>query len=515
MCTRVPLRLNSSNVIFQQTHSKLSLNIRVGNYRQVKRSFHKNADFKNLRQYQVSTKLFSTVELKMSSCHQRRYIFSYISKLFTFSKEKKIEKLWSEAKTVFMDDPNKALSLLEEALELVGDSDDIETIFNLKCFISTCYEKVGNDQSALKFSDEALSLKPDNATALAMKGTLLIKQRKYDEALILLDEAIKLNPIDFKLYSNRASTFLQMGRYEQAISDADEALKLSSKTAWLPHLIKGRAFQKLGKHTEAIQSLEECIKINPSGLDAYIFKSNSLLSLEKFNEVISFIDESTKTLPEMLSRLLLENKAIALMRQGNAEESLKLFNQALAFDPHNINLIFNSGVAHMEAKKFDPAIRLFDNVMQRLPPAFYLNQVAKYKKALAKAQLGYFEEALGLLDELSFSKEISREKIHLGKAYCFNKMSRAPDALLEVESCLSMNPKNSVALLYKGQALSTLGKPTEALEALNQSIAVNPNDLAAYQQKAIVLESLGKIQEAVDCMKEAVGKKEAPVTSLQ
>jgi tetratricopeptide (TPR) repeat protein len=57
------------------------------------------------------------------------------------------------------------------------------------------------------------------------KGIELLKQMKFDEALVKFNKAIKLNPYDKRVYSVKMEVLLKKGKVKEAAECAKEGMK--------------------------------------------------------------------------------------------------------------------------------------------------------------------------------------------------------------------------------------------------------------------------------------------------
>ncbi len=77
-------------------------------------------------------------------------------------------------------------------------------------------EKSGQTQKALVLVDEILVRRPDYMDPLILKGTILLKQGQFDEALSYFRKCLNLNPFEKKAIFNIGIGYNLLGRYERA-----------------------------------------------------------------------------------------------------------------------------------------------------------------------------------------------------------------------------------------------------------------------------------------------------------
>jgi tetratricopeptide (TPR) repeat protein len=77
-------------------------------------------------------------------------------------------------------------------------------------------EKSGQAQKALVLVDEILSKRPDYMDPLILKGTILLKQGQYDEALSCFKKCLNHKPFEKKAVLNIGIGYNLLGRYGRA-----------------------------------------------------------------------------------------------------------------------------------------------------------------------------------------------------------------------------------------------------------------------------------------------------------
>lgn len=96
-----------------------------------------------------------------------------------------------------MDKAEEALSDIEEAIKLVPEE---ESVYLLRGRI---HESLNNFEAATEDYNQALALNPFNEEASLLSASLLIKENRPDEAIVILDEIIELKPDFAKAYRER------------------------------------------------------------------------------------------------------------------------------------------------------------------------------------------------------------------------------------------------------------------------------------------------------------------------
>ncbi|GIW67570.1 MAG: hypothetical protein KatS3mg096_438 [Candidatus Parcubacteria bacterium] len=126
---------------------------------------------------------------------------------------------------------------------------------------------------------------------------------------------------------------------------------------------------------------------------------------------------------------------------------------------HQIQVLFNLGLALFELNRYEEAIEVYKQVIALSP-----------KYANAYNNLGFF------LSEFSLREE----------------------AIEAYKQAITLNPKYATAYNNLGNALFELNRYEEAIEAYKQAIAINPNFTEAYNNLGNALFKLNRYEEAIE-----------------
>ncbi|RAJ87901.1 TPR repeat protein [Chitinophaga dinghuensis] len=95
-------------------------------------------------------------------------------------------------------------------------------------------------ESALQFANKGLEQAPTDASLLMNKGSVLMLQEKYPEAMESYDEAMKIAPNNPYVHLNRAILFYHMDQFKEAKASFERLLQLEPANEfgqqWLQHL---------------------------------------------------------------------------------------------------------------------------------------------------------------------------------------------------------------------------------------------------------------------------------------
>ncbi|MBP0009677.1 MULTISPECIES: tetratricopeptide repeat protein [unclassified Roseofilum] len=141
-------------------------------------------------------------------------------------------------------------------------------------------EEQGNLRGAIAYVDRALSLNTQSAIAWAMKGDLLFKLQKFEQAIAAYDRTITVNPNDEQTWYNRGMAQFQLQNFELALASFEQALNLepSFYAAWKNKAI---SLLNLGRDREALEVCDLALGMQPDDPVLHTCQEKAQESLER------------------------------------------------------------------------------------------------------------------------------------------------------------------------------------------------------------------------------------------
>ena len=123
------------------------------------------------------------------------------------------------------------------------------------------------DEAIARYT-EALGIDPDNGTALANLGTVLMRLGRLDEAIARYTEALRIDPDNGTVLTSLGGALIQLERVDEAIARYTEALRIGSDPAG-GHYNLGNALKARGRLDEALAHYTEALRIDPGRADIH------------------------------------------------------------------------------------------------------------------------------------------------------------------------------------------------------------------------------------------------------
>ena len=190
-------------------------------------------------------------------------------------------------------------------------------------------EAIGDNETALKYYQNAIAADPNYLAANAGKATVLNNLGRYEEALAAADIVLSSRK-DSVAAEARAYALLGLGRYEEAVTAYDLAFSLRQNVPEA-YCNQARAYVKLDEAEKALAAYDKCVKLDPVNLGGWNEKGLLLFSLGKYEEAIDAFNHCTRIIQS--DPILWNNKGLAYAGIEDYENAMSCFKTALNLDP--------------------------------------------------------------------------------------------------------------------------------------------------------------------------------------
>lgn len=147
---------------------------------------------------------------------------------------------------------------------------------------------------------------------------------------------------DADIWYNSGIALQDQGKNTEAIESYDNAIEIDPKYVGAWHM-RGLAFSKLGNFGEAIKSYDKAIEISARYPDIWQDRGFALYELGLYDDAIDSFDRVIEVEPQFSSAW--HNKGLALEKLGRYEEAVKSFDKAIEIDPKYASAWYNKSLA--------------------------------------------------------------------------------------------------------------------------------------------------------------------------
>ncbi|MDN8588842.1 tetratricopeptide repeat protein [Paenibacillus sp. 11B] len=267
------------------------------------------------------------------------------------------------------------------------------------------------------------------------QGEELYEEGNYNEALVYFKKALNEN-IDIQDTMNYMGRCLtELKEYNAAIEVYDRAIRLFPTWERL-YFNKGYVYLQLGNTEDALIFCKRAVMINSKSEDALYYLALCYQKKEEYKKAIEYYQKSLALNTNQEEAHI--NLGLIFHELGNNQEALDEFQWALQIDPSSTNAMYNKALVLKHMEKKEEAIIDFKKILISEPEDYDVRlQIAKI----------YLEE----------------NQFELTAYY--------------LDSILSFDSNNTVALYFKGKLLERQGNYETSIKLLEHASSLDPIDI--------------------------------------
>lgn len=344
---------------------------------------------------------------------------------------------------------------------LLSKSHHLLDNIDLLTLLAHCYILDDEIDLATKYLLIAKELDPTSVLVRCNEARLLLKKRKFNEALEVARHTVKIFPDDLE-------SLAVLGACLRVNNSIDESLNvlnavLGRRTDYAEAYInRGLIWLSRNNKKDALSDFAQAYQLKKHFSEIWDLFINLMLGFNQFERAISIIKEMAE------------------------------------IDPSNEKIQLSKGICHQKLGDYPAAIASYKQSVQ-INPEFLSGQVAL---ASLYKQQGNYNEAIQAYEKITALEPSAEAFNNLGNLF-FEEgiLSKAIDAF---ERALSISPENAMILNNFGNALAGKGKFDQALESYDNALSIDPNHADAYNNIGNVYKFQGKLDEAARCFRSAI-----------
>lgn len=188
------------------------------------------------------------IEDKLSK--HKEYIDKVRNEFIAYKRESHINKLLSEAQNLLDDDPEYAIDLLTQVIDLDKDNKDA------LLYRGIAYVHCENAADALSDFNDVLKLDPQLIRAYYNIGRVYSNTNQIELALENFNKALAINPESIPIYLGIARMYAMHADFDKAINNVDMALKIDN-ASYQAHRLKSRIYQDMADREKTEEKRNE------------------------------------------------------------------------------------------------------------------------------------------------------------------------------------------------------------------------------------------------------------------
>ncbi len=308
-------------------------------------------------------------------------------------------------------------------------------------------------------------------------GKDFVASGNYDDAIAQFTKLIEENPEYTEAYVARAEAYEKAGKKEEAAADYKRATAFDDKDESI-YYNAGRLYYELEQYEDAILMLVKVTIMDKKHIDAYKYKMNSYIALEKYDlalkESNSLVDLA-ETAENYYWRGFIGDK---LKSYNTAETDLR---KAVEKSPNMLEAYVLLGNVLLKAEKYDQSLAICTKA---------LSIDSKCKEALwtrskiYKEKIDYPSAINDLSKMIIFSPDDSEAFFARGLYY--QEFNQHQSAINDFSKVISIDSKNALAYFHRAKSNEEITQYEKAISDYQKYAKMSDDDKDAKGRLEIV-----------------------------
>ncbi|MDD3594249.1 MAG: tetratricopeptide repeat protein [Candidatus Gastranaerophilales bacterium] len=193
--------------------------------------------------------------------------------------------------------------------------------------LAFCYQKLGNSQKSIEYSENAIAIDPKNKEVFVAFGNTLNSQNKSDEAIGAYKRALELDPSSAAAQEGLGDAYLKNNMQEEAIKAYEKSLQLSENNSNI-NIKLGNIYKDNLNNEKAIAYYNKAIEINPSNTLALYNKAVTLFEQNKYTDAKACYAQIIKNDPDF--DMAYYGMGIILEKEKKYKDAVTAYNKFIA-----------------------------------------------------------------------------------------------------------------------------------------------------------------------------------------
>jgi len=323
----------------------------------------------------------------------------------------------------------------------------------------------------------------------------LVARREFGHAESLCRALLQKHPNDVNVLGLRGAVLIKLNRLQEAEQSLRQTIRLAPTFA-KPHEDLGLVLLGLKRPAEAADVLRTAVRLDPQLELAYLNLGKALAMLGFGKEADEAFEKSFSLNPE---RRKLAHAA-EHHKEGRLEQAERLYREVVRDNPANVDALRMLGRIALAAKRNADAERLFRRAVKLAPD--FAGAVTDLGRVLKEQNR--FEEAIECFNRV-IELEPDNPQAHLQLAGALAPAALTYRAIQSYEKALALQPRFPGATLGLGHVLKTVGRQEEAIASYRKCIRLRPDNGESYWSLAN-LKTYRLSDDDIAAMQKALGR---------
>lgn len=290
------------------------------------------------------------------------------------------------------------------------------------------------------FFTAALAVNGQSAKKYFKAGEDFAKVNKFEDAISQYSKAIELDPKYEAAYISRATAHERLNDFKSAAEDYERALVFVGKDEEI-QFNAGRAYLKSGQAASALVKLNKALEIKSTYLDAYQYRIQAFIELERFDDALNDCKRALKFKQDEMNYYYL----------GLVYEKLELFDDAEAAYKNSILKNGNVLDSHLALAKLSFEREKFDLAMQSVNQVLRINSNHKEGLMIRSRIHARQMNLTKAVDDISLAltKFMGDPELLMLRGDVYQQLSRHTDAIIDYTMAIDNSEEVDADAYYK------------------------------------------------------------------
>ncbi|HEX6259287.1 MAG TPA: sulfotransferase [Woeseiaceae bacterium] len=298
----------------------------------------------------------------------------------------------------------------------------------------------------------------------------LVSRGEFGHAESLCRALLQKYPTDVNVLGLRGAVLIKLNRMEDAEQSLRQTIRLAPTFA-KPHEDLGLVLLNLKRPAEAADMLRNAVRLDPQ-LELAWFNLGKALAMLGFGREADEAFEKSFALNPVRRKLA---HAAEHHKEGRLEEAERIYREVVRDHPDNVDALRMLGRIALSAGRNADAERLFRRAVKLAPD--YAGAVTDLGRVLKEQN--HFDEAIECFEKV-IELEPDNAQAHFQLAGTLAPASLTYRAIECYRRALELQPKFPGAMLGLGHVLKTVGRQDEAIAAYRECIRMRPDNGESY-----------------------------------
>ena len=316
-------------------------------------------------------------------------------------------------------------------------------------------------KKAIEFVDKAIlhSGEEEAFKPLYLKGTILLKIGKHDEAFNLFAKCCELQPSNIIILNTYGVALSRNGDYLESIEIFNKIIEINSKF-FDAHVNLGLAYQKTYRYSKALECYNKALQINPDHFMLYINIGALYQSLRNSEKALENYNKAKEIKPDDPD--VYNNIATIYGESGDRDSAYKYYKKSLDLKPFNPK-VFRHVCLTKKLKINDPLVEMMNKKISQEST----NDDDKIEIAFG---LGALFESNGKYNEAFNFFKTGNDLLRSKSVYNIEEIVKKAKSILN-DYPLDINYKNKLPF----SPIFIIGMPRSATTLVESIITNEPN----------------------------------------